>query len=42
MAFDVAEIKRNGWQQGDVFEIGSSRALLGANYRGDAARLILW
>jgi hypothetical protein len=41
MAFDVAEIKKRGWQQGSLFSIESTHKLLGAAYPGGGARLIL-
>jgi len=41
MAFDVAEIKQRGWQQGSLFNIASTREMLVAQHSGDEARLIL-
>jgi hypothetical protein len=41
MAFDVAEIRKHGWQQGAIFSIESTRELLGVNHPSDEARLVL-
>ena len=41
MAFDVAEIRQHGWQQGSLFSVESTRGLLRAQYPGGEARLIL-
>jgi hypothetical protein len=41
MPFDVADIRQHGWQQGSLFSVESTRDLLGAQYPGGKARLIL-
>jgi hypothetical protein len=41
MPIDVANIRRNGWLQGDAFTVGSSRNLIGEELVDDGSRLIL-
>lgn len=41
MAFEVADIRQHGRQQGSLFSVESTRDLLGAQIQGGEARLIL-